>query len=66
VLGALPQGFDASHAEMWLAWRAGAVLVPAPRSIARGGSERRRWLAERRVNVVLDTPRLPVQSITPE
>ncbi len=66
VLGALPQAFDASHAEMWLAWRAGAVLVPAPRSLPRGGTERRQWLAERRVNVVLDSPRLPVRSITPE
>ena len=66
VLAAAPNGFDASHAEMWIAWRVGAVLVPAPRSLARGGSERRQWLAERRVNVVLETPRLEVQSITPE
>jgi non-ribosomal peptide synthetase component F len=55
ALAALPQGFDASHAEMWLAWRAGAVLVPVPRSLARGGTERRRWLAERRVNVELES-----------
>jgi non-ribosomal peptide synthetase component F len=66
VLSAVPNGCDASHAEMWIAWRAGAVLVPAPRSLAHGGSERRRWLAERRVNVVLEGPGLRVQSITPE
>ncbi len=66
ALAALPEGADASHAEMWLAWRVGAVLIPVPPSLARGGSERRRWLAERRVNVVLESPRIPVQSITPE
>ena len=66
ALAAVPEGFDASHAEMWLAWRAGAVLVPAPRSLARGGTERRRWLAARRVNVELESMSLPVRSITPE
>jgi non-ribosomal peptide synthetase component F len=64
VLAAGPDLGGASYAEMWIAWRVGAVLVPAPRSLPPAGSERRRWLAERRVNVVLEGPQ--VQSITPE
>jgi non-ribosomal peptide synthetase component F len=31
VLAGLSVGFDASCEEIWLAWRHGAVLVPAPR-----------------------------------
>ncbi|WP_269859768.1 AMP-binding protein, partial [Streptomyces sp. RPT161] len=32
VLAGLSVAFDASCEEMWLAWRHGACLVPAPRS----------------------------------
>jgi non-ribosomal peptide synthetase component F len=38
VLAGLSVAFDASVEEMWLAWRNGAALVPAPRSIVRAGS----------------------------
>ena len=34
---------------MWLAWRRGATLVPAPRALVRAGAELGPWLAERRV-----------------
>ena len=33
VLAGLSVAFDASCEEMWLAWRHGACLVPAPRSL---------------------------------
>lgn len=35
VLAGLSVAFDASCEEMWLAWRNGACLVPAPRSLVR-------------------------------
>ncbi|HTQ22706.1 AMP-binding protein, partial [Mycobacterium sp.] len=35
VLAGLSVAFDASCEEMWLAWRHGACLVPAPRSLVR-------------------------------
>ena len=37
VLAGLSVAFDASCEEMWLAWRHGACLVPAPRSLVRSG-----------------------------
>ena len=37
VLAGLSVGFDASCEEMWLAWRNGAALVPAPRALVRAG-----------------------------
>jgi non-ribosomal peptide synthetase component F len=37
VLAGLSVAFDASCEEMWLAWRHGACLVPAPRSLVRTG-----------------------------
>lgn len=49
VLAGLPVGFDASCEEMWLAWRNGATLVPAPRALVRSGSELGPWLGERGV-----------------
>ena len=58
VLAGLSVGFDASCEEIWLAWRNGAALVPAPRSIVRAGSELGPWLAQRRVSVVSTVPTL--------
>ena len=39
VLAGLSVAFDASCEEMWLAWRNGACLVPAPRSLVRSGMD---------------------------
>ena len=39
VLAGLSVAFDASCEEMWLAWRHGACLVPAPRSLVRTGMD---------------------------
>ncbi len=58
VLAGLSVGFDASCEEIWLAWRNGAALVPAPRSIVRAGSELGPWLAQRGVTVVSTVPTL--------
>ena len=58
VLAGLSVGFDASCEEMWLAWRNGATLVPAPRSMVRAGSDLGPWLAERGVTVVSTVPTL--------
>lgn len=37
VLAGLSVAFDASCEEMWIAWRNGACLVPAPRALVRSG-----------------------------
>ncbi|MFC5750617.1 Pls/PosA family non-ribosomal peptide synthetase [Actinomadura rugatobispora] len=58
VLAGLSVAFDASCEEMWLAWRHGACLVPAPRSVVRAGADLGPWLAERRVTVVSTVPTL--------
>ncbi|MGO9750648.1 MAG: AMP-binding protein [Solirubrobacteraceae bacterium] len=58
VLAGLSVGFDASCEEIWLAWRHGAALVPAPRAIVRAGSELGPWLAEHRVSIVSTVPTL--------
>jgi non-ribosomal peptide synthetase-like protein len=58
VLAGLSVAFDASCEEMWLAWRHGATLVPAPRALVRAGSELGPWLAERGVTVVSTVPTL--------
>jgi non-ribosomal peptide synthetase-like protein len=58
VLAGLSLGFDASCEEIWLAWRNGATLVPAPRSIVRSGADLGPWLAARRVTVVSTVPTL--------
>lgn len=58
VLAGLSVGFDASCEEMWLAWRNGATLVPAPRALVRSGSELGPWLGERGVTVVSTVPTL--------
>ncbi|HET6505592.1 MAG TPA: Pls/PosA family non-ribosomal peptide synthetase [Baekduia sp.] len=58
VLAGLSVGFDASCEEMWLAWRHGATLVPAPRAVVRAGAELGPWLAARRISVVSTVPTL--------
>ena len=40
-MAGLSVAFDASCEEMWLAWRYGACLVPAPRSLVRSGMDAR-------------------------
>jgi non-ribosomal peptide synthetase-like protein len=58
VFAGLSVGFDASCEEMWLAWRNGATLVPAPRAIVRNGLELGPWLSKRRISVVSTVPTL--------
>ncbi|KKB98163.1 amino acid adenylation domain-containing protein, partial [Mycobacterium nebraskense] len=58
VLAGLSVAFDASCEEMWLAWRHGACLVPAPRSLVRAGRELGPWLLARGVTVVSTVPTL--------
>ena len=58
VLAGLSVAFDASCEEMWLAWRHGACLVPAPRSVVRTGPELVGWLTQRQVSVVSTVPTL--------
>ncbi|GAC57022.1 putative non-ribosomal peptide synthetase [Gordonia hirsuta DSM 44140 = NBRC 16056] len=58
VLAGLSVAFDASCEEMWLAWRNGACLVPAPRALVRSGMDLGPWLVMRDVNVVSTVPTL--------
>ncbi|MGO1184154.1 MAG: Pls/PosA family non-ribosomal peptide synthetase [Micrococcaceae bacterium] len=58
VLAGLSVAFDASCEEMWLAWRSGACLVPAPRSLVRSGMDLGPWLVSRSINVVSTVPTL--------
>ncbi|MFI1889985.1 Pls/PosA family non-ribosomal peptide synthetase [Streptomyces jumonjinensis] len=58
VLAGLSVAFDASCEEMWLAWRHGAALVPAPRALVRTGPDLGPWLAARRITVVSTVPTL--------
>ncbi|WP_313823480.1 Pls/PosA family non-ribosomal peptide synthetase [Citricoccus sp.] len=58
VLAGLSVAFDASCEEMWLAWRSGACLVPAPRSLVRSGADLGDWLAHREITVVSTVPTL--------
>ncbi|MGB6164742.1 MAG: Pls/PosA family non-ribosomal peptide synthetase [Pseudonocardiaceae bacterium] len=60
VLAGLSVAFDASCEEMWLAWRNGACLVPAPRSLVRTGADLGPWLAQMRITVVSTVPTLAV------
>ena len=50
--------FDASCEEMWLAWRYGACLVPAPRALVRSGMDLGPWLVSRDITVVSTVPTL--------
>ncbi|WP_020672070.1 Pls/PosA family non-ribosomal peptide synthetase [Amycolatopsis nigrescens] len=58
VLAGLSVAFDASCEEMWLAWRHGACLVPAPRSLVRTGVDLGPWLVAQRISVVSTVPTL--------
>ncbi|WP_228823137.1 Pls/PosA family non-ribosomal peptide synthetase [Nocardia blacklockiae] len=58
VLAGLSVAFDASCEEMWLAWRHGACLVPAPRALVRTGMDLGPWLVRRRITVVSTVPTL--------
>ncbi|MFD7659285.1 amino acid adenylation domain-containing protein, partial [Actinosynnema sp. NPDC059797] len=58
VLAGLSVAFDASCEEMWLAWRHGACLVPAPRALVRTGFDLGPWLVEREITVVSTVPTL--------
>ena len=58
VLAGLSVAFDASCEEMWLAWRHGACLVPAPRSLVRTGMDLGPWLVEQEITVVSTVPTL--------
>ncbi|MDF3298848.1 Pls/PosA family non-ribosomal peptide synthetase [Streptomyces tropicalis] len=58
VLAGLSVAFDASCEEMWLAWRSGACLVPAERSLVRAGHELGAWLDARDITVVSTVPTL--------
>jgi non-ribosomal peptide synthetase-like protein len=58
VLAGLSVAFDASCEEMWLAWRNGACLVAAPRSLVRTGIDLGPWLVEREISVVSTVPTL--------
>ena len=58
VLAGLSVAFDASCEEMWLAWRSGASLVPAPRTLVRSGMDLGPWLLAKRITVVSTVPTL--------
>ena len=58
VLAGLSVAFDASCEEMWLAWRHGACLVPAPRSLVKAGADLGGWLVQRQISVVSTVPTL--------
>jgi non-ribosomal peptide synthetase-like protein len=58
VLAGLSVAFDASCEEMWLAWRYGACLVPAPRSLVRTGVDLGAWLLARRITIASTVPTL--------
>ncbi|MEY9931618.1 non-ribosomal peptide synthetase-like protein [Catenulispora sp. GP43] len=67
VLAGLSVAFDASCEEMWLAWRNGACLVPAPRALVRSGVDLGPWLVENGITVVSTVPTLaslwPVEAL---
>ena len=58
VMAGLSVAFDASCEEMWLAWRYGACLVPAPRSLVRSGMDLGPWLLANDITVVSTVPTL--------
>ncbi|WP_235825188.1 Pls/PosA family non-ribosomal peptide synthetase [Agromyces badenianii] len=58
VLAGLSVAFDASCEEMWLAWRHGACLVPAPRSLVRSGMDLGPWMVSHSITVVSTVPTL--------
>ena len=58
VMAGLSVAFDASCEEMWLAWRYGACLVPAPRSLVRSGMDLGPWLVANDITIVSTVPTL--------
>jgi non-ribosomal peptide synthetase-like protein len=58
VMAGLSVAFDASCEEIWLAWRNGATLVPAPRELVRSGHELGGWIKSRRISVISTVPTL--------
>ena len=58
VLAGLSVAFDASCEEMWLAWRHGGCLVPAPRSLVRSGEDLAPWLIRQAITIVSTVPTL--------
>ena len=58
VLAGLSVAFDASCEEMRPAWRHGACLVPAPRSLVRSGMDLGPWLVSRDITAVSTVPTL--------
>jgi non-ribosomal peptide synthetase-like protein len=58
VMAGLSVAFDASCEEMWLAWRNGACLVPAPRSLVRSGMDLGPWLTANDITIVSTVPTL--------
>lgn len=58
VMAGLSVAFDASCEEMWLAWRHGACLVPAPRSLVRSGTDLGPWMTANAVTIVSTVPTL--------
>ncbi|WP_081511429.1 Pls/PosA family non-ribosomal peptide synthetase [Nocardia donostiensis] len=69
VLAGLSVAFDASCEEMWLAWRNGACLVPAPRALVRTGADLGPWLVRHEITVVSTVPTLaatwPAEALEP-
>lgn len=61
VLAGRSVAFDASCEEMWLAWRHGACLVPAPRSLVRSPTDLGAWLITRGLTVVSTRPSVVAQ-----
>ena len=58
VMAGLSVAFDASCEEMWLAWRHGATLVPAPRKIVRSGPDLGQWIVDKQITAVSTVPTL--------
>jgi non-ribosomal peptide synthetase-like protein len=58
VMAGLSVAFDASCEEMWLAWRYGACLVPAPRALVRSGVDVGPWLVANEITIVSTVPTL--------
>jgi len=67
VMAGLSVAFDASCEEMWLAWRYGGCLVPAPRALVKSGIDVGPWLVANEVTVVSTVPTLvalwPMESL---
>lgn len=58
VMAGLSVAFDASCEEMWLAWRYGAALVPAPRDIVRSADALGEWITRNKISAVSTVPTL--------